>query len=112
MKGFHQLIVAVLFVIVGGQKSYNLLRDIYPRVAELTGAKSAKSVAVNITNAIESIWGNAENAEHLAEVYPYPVSSKTGMPTNKEFIFCVADRMKKQLQLEENSETLELTTVF
>ena len=112
MKGFNQLMLAVLFVIVGGQKSYNLLRDIYPRVAELTGATRTKSVAVNITNAIESIWGNAENAEHLAEVYPYPVSSKTGMPTNKEFIFCVADRMKKQINLKESSEKVEVVGIF
>ncbi len=112
MKGFNQLMLAVLFVIVGGQKSYNLLRDIYPRVAELTGATRTKSVAVNITNVIQSIWGNAENAEHLAEVYPYPVSSKTGMPTNKEFIFCVADRMKKQLNLKKSSEKVEVVGIF
>lgn len=68
------------------------INDIYEQVGYSFLAKKA-SVERNIRYAIENTWEQG-NIEEIDKLFGYTVDKEKGKPTNSEFIFLIADKIK------------------
>lgn len=68
------------------------IEDIYGCVAEEFGT-TCSCVERNIRYAIEKTWEKG-NINGIYSVFGYTVSQEKGKPTNSEFLFMLADRIK------------------
>lgn len=93
MLGRPFIIRAIEIVATSKKKELKPYRDVYPIIAK-ESSKTVDSVNRAIENAINKAW-NTTDKELLDDVYPRVVDSVKGAPTNKEFIFYVAEQIKK-----------------
>lgn len=93
MMGKGYLIDAVYMVMTSSNPiDVKLSRDIYPSIAKKY-KKSDQCVEKAIGNAIKRAW-RITDIDALTRFYTAEISYLNGFPTNKEFIFYVADKVK------------------
>lgn len=94
MSGRKYIAEAARLVLERGIFDVQLGRDIYPIIARRYG-KSDASIDRAIGNAIKKAW-RISSMETLARYYTPKTSLYKGVPTNKEFIFYVADKLSQE----------------
>lgn len=98
LNGYRYLIDA-LMILISTKDNINDIRvckDVYPTIASKYGASSSR-VERCIRNAIE-VGFSRGNVKYLDELFGYTVETRKGKPTNTEFLFCVADYIKRGLK--------------
>ena len=93
MLGKKYVNESVSIVTQSNKDDINLHRDVFPIIAKRYN-KSVGSVNRAIETAINKAWCITGD-ETLNEFYPAAVSGSKGTPTNKEFIFTLANEFKK-----------------
>lgn len=95
----YQYLIDALMILITAKDNINDIRvckDVYPTIASKYGASSS-SVERCIRNAIE-VGFNRGNVKYLDELFGYTVETRKGKPTNTEFLFYVADYIKRGLK--------------
>ena len=93
ISGTDYLISAVSVVIYAGKKNPSLSKEVYPVVAKKF-KKSDWSINKAITTAIVRTW-RMTDVETLAVNYTSNIDFDTGIPTNKQMVLYIADRVKR-----------------
>jgi len=93
MLGRPFIIRAIEIIATSKKKEIKPYRDVYPIIGK-EYSKTVDSVNRAIENAINKAWVTTDK-EILDEVYPRVVDGAKGAPTNKEFIFYIAEQIKK-----------------
>lgn len=88
LRGYNYIILGVLKVLDDSSKLYNITKELYPEIAHEVGSTN-KAAERCIRAAIETIFTKGNN-EALLRYFKNTVSSKSGKPTNKEFIAIVS----------------------
>ena len=93
MKGKEYLVDAISMVSSSEKPiDLQLSKDIYPFIARKY-KKSDQSIEKAIGNAIKKAW-RVTDLNALSQFYTAEVSYVNGFPTNKEFIYYIADKVK------------------
>lgn len=92
VSGTDYIICAVETVLHSGKNSVSLSKDIYPVIAKKF-KKTDWGVARAIRTAIMRTW-RMTDVETLQENYTSNVDYDTGIPTNKQVILYIADKIK------------------
>lgn len=82
---------AILIIALSDKKDVMITKEIYPHIAR-NHQTNVKSVERDIRIVIEDVWTGQE-IRRLRELYPYEWNSRTGRPTNAEFIHNVAQKI-------------------
>ncbi len=93
-QGYRLIVDAVLIAIDRPNDILMVTKDIYPALAKKYGI-TAKNVERAIRSAIESAWNHA-GEEALQQHCPELVNSNKDKPTNKEFIYYLADKIRSE----------------
>lgn len=98
LNGYRYLIDALVILITTKDNinDIRVCKDVYPTIASKYGTSSS-SVERCIRNAIE-VGFNRGNVKYLDELFGYTVETRKGKPTNTEFLFYVADYIKRGLK--------------
>ena len=98
LNGYRYLIDALMILITAKDNinDIRVCKDVYPTIASKYGASSS-SVERCIRNAIE-VGFNRGNVKYLDELFGYTVETRKGKPTNTEFLFYVADYIRRGLK--------------
>ena len=91
-QGYRLIVDAVLIAIERPNNILMVTKDIYPALAKKYGITS-KNVERAIRSAIESAWNHA-GEEALKQHCPELINSNRDKPTNKEFIYYLADKIR------------------
>ncbi|MBE7091603.1 MAG: hypothetical protein E7365_00270 [Clostridiales bacterium] len=90
LKGYHYLLFVIDEIILGGFcPNINLT---YENVGKIFGTKK-ENIERNIRYAIENTWEQG-NVNEIYNLFGYTVDKEKGKPTNSEFIFLIADKIK------------------
>ena len=92
--GTDYIVTAVAAVIHAGKKSQSLSKDIYPVIAQKY-KKTDWSISKAIRNAIIKTW-RITDVETLQQNYTSNIDYDTGIPTNKQMILYLADKIKRE----------------
>lgn len=95
VKGYTDLITAIELAVQEPRIIRRMTRDLNPKIAELTGS-TAGCVSRNMRHAIEVGCARCE-PETLTRYFGSTISAAKGMPTNREFIACLAIRARRKL---------------
>ena len=93
VNGTGYLIEAVTIAIFSGKTRPTLRKDIYPVIAKKF-KKDIKCIEKAITGAIKRTW-DMTDTETLQANYTSNINYNTGIPTNKEMIFFIVDKIKR-----------------
>lgn len=93
-QGYRLIIDAVLIAIDRPNDILMVTKDIYPKLARKYDITS-KNVERAIRSAIESAWNHA-GEEALRKHCPELINSTKDKPTNKEFIYYLADKVRSE----------------
>ncbi|MDR0315237.1 MAG: response regulator [Oscillospiraceae bacterium] len=94
MIGKKYVIESIVIVAKSNDSDINLHKDVFPLIAKKYN-KSIGSVNRAIESAINKAWCITDDSI-LSELYPAVVSGSKGAPTNKEFIFYYANKIKDE----------------
>ena len=95
--GTDYIITAAVTALYAGKPKISMNKDIYPVVAKKY-KKSDWSISQAIRTAITRTW-RMTDVETLAENYTCNINFDTGIPTNKQMIFYIVDRVKRDFAM-------------
>ena len=90
LKGYIYSINAINYTVK--QSAFTSINDIYNMVSTVCLNKP-DNIERNIRYAIENTWEQG-NVKEIDKLFGYTVDKEKGKPTNSEFIFLIADRIK------------------
>lgn len=96
LNGYSYLVDAIIMIVNSENMDIKVCKEVYPVIAEKYNV-SAYSVERCIRNAIE-IGFNRGNVKYLDELFGYTIEKRKGKPTNTEFLFGVADYIKRGIK--------------
>ena len=96
LNGYSYLVDAITMIVNTKGMDIKVCKEVYPVIAEKYNV-SAYSVERCIRSAIE-IGFNRGNVKYLDELFGYTVEKRKGKPTNTEFLFGVADYIKRGIK--------------
>ena len=91
LTGYLYLQKAIITVYLDHDKINAITKELYPDIAKAFHTK-ANRVERAMRHAIEKAWMQG-NAEFQDKVFGYTISTKTGKPTNGEFIAMLAEQL-------------------
>ena len=97
IKGYFYLRTAIMLAIENAGEMSAVTKTLYPAVARAHGT-SPSCAERDMRHAISSAWERGD-IDTLALYFGNTVKNGRGKPTNSEFIFMVAERIKFQLDL-------------
>ncbi len=92
LKGYHYLREAILISEQDMETVTSVTKLLYPSIAKRYHTTEQK-VERAIRNAIEVSWRRG-NASVFEELFGYSAQSGRHRPTNSEYIFCLADKIR------------------
>ena len=99
IKGYEYLRYAIQLAVEDMQLINSITKELYPMVAKQFNT-TASRVERAIRHAIEVAWDRGD-IETLQKYFGWTISSNKGKPTNSEFIALIADKLRLELEKEE-----------
>lgn len=95
--GFRFLTIGLALIIKEPDLSYNVTKQLYPRIAEEFGSTTKSRVERGIRSAIESAWATGDEDE-LRKYFGNGVSFLSGRPTNSAFMVRAATLIRREIE--------------
>lgn len=99
IKGYHYLREGILLSVKDIAMINSVTKQLYPAVAKKFGTTSSR-VERAVRHAIEVAWDRGD-VDTLDAYFGYTVQNSRGKPTNSEFIAMIADKLRMQIQGDE-----------
>jgi two-component system response regulator (stage 0 sporulation protein A) len=101
IKGYSYLREAIAMVIEDMELLGAVTKELYPNIAKKYNTTSSR-VERAIRHAIEVAW-NRGKIDTIDNIFGYTVNNNKGKPTNSEFIAMVADKLRLEMEMVEES---------
>lgn len=104
IKGYSYLREAILMVIEDMELLSGVTKELYPNIAKKYNTTPSR-VERAIRHAIEVAWSRGR-VESIEKIFGYTINTDRGKPTNSEFIAMVADKIRLEVQMEKEQESI------
>ena len=101
IKGYMYLRTAILETYLNVDYLGQITKVLYPEIARRYMTTSSR-VERAIRHAIEVAW-NRGNIDAIDEIFAYTISASKAKPTNSEFIAMIADKLRLEHRLKNNT---------
>jgi two-component system response regulator (stage 0 sporulation protein A) len=101
IKGYLYLREAITMVIDDMELLGAVTKELYPNIAKKYNTTPSR-VERAIRHAIEVAWTRGK-VDTINKIFGYTVNTNKGKPTNSEFIAMVADKLRLEMEMEEES---------
>lgn len=93
LTGTRLIKASILYVLMNDIKDIHVTKHLYPALSEMFESNIG-NIEKNIRNSIEKVW-TQKKPNQIKQLYPYEWSKKTGRPTNTQFIFNIAEKIRR-----------------
>ena len=101
IKGYQYLRDAISMVVRDREMMEAVTKILYPEIAKRNGT-TASRVERAIRHAIEVAWDRGD-LDTLQKYFGFTVSNSKGKPTNSEFIAMIADKLRLEHRIKNNT---------
>ena len=101
IKGYHYLRDAIIMAVEDMDVLNAITKVLYPTIAKVHQTTPSR-VERAIRHAIEVAW-NRGNIDAIDEIFAYTISASKAKPTNSEFIAMIADKLRLEHRLKNNT---------
>ncbi len=106
IKGYMYLRTAILETYLNVEFLGQITKVLYPEIARRY-MTTASRVERAIRHAIEVAW-NRGNIDAIDEIFAYTISASKAKPTNSEFIAMIADKLRLEHRIQNETKSISL----
>ncbi|MBE6959204.1 MAG: response regulator [Ruminococcaceae bacterium] len=88
LTGYQQILVGIPLVIK--DISIPMCKELYPKIAQITGLSSSRPIEHTIRTVIHDAWESGDK-ELWLQYFPIPANRKRPYPSNKQFFTAIAN---------------------